>query len=73
MGHSGTTAALICLHSSSERRRTLAASIGKAARAALRKADKSSGTKVARRRGKAAQQVPSDPQKRLLTVPRVLC
>jgi len=54
MGHSSTRAALIYLHSSSERQRTLADSIGKAARAALRKADKASGTKVARRPGKAS-------------------
>jgi hypothetical protein len=51
MGHSSTRAALIYLHSSSERQRTLAEAVGKTARAALRKAEKArkaSGTKVAR-------------------------
>ena len=52
MGHSSTRAALIYLHSSGERQRTLAEAVGKTARAALRKAEKArkaSGTEVARR------------------------
>jgi len=57
MGHSSTRAALVYLHSTTERQRTLADAVGKAARAALRKAaepkvnQEASGTKVARRRG----------------------
>jgi hypothetical protein len=60
MGHSSTRAALIYLHSTSERQRTIADAVGKAAKAALRKSkapktsDKASGTKVARRRGQAS-------------------
>jgi hypothetical protein len=60
MGHSSTRAALIYLHSTSERQRKLADAVGKAARAELRKAqkesdpDEPSGTKVARRRGRAS-------------------
>jgi integrase len=60
MGHSSTRAALVYLHSTSQRQRTIADAVGKAARAALRKAkkattdDPASGTKVARRRGKAS-------------------
>jgi hypothetical protein len=60
MGHSSTRAALIYLHSTSERQRTIADAVGKAAKAALRKAkapkadSKASGTKVARRRGQAS-------------------
>jgi hypothetical protein len=38
MGHSSTRAALVYLHSTSERQRTLADAVGKAAKAALRKA-----------------------------------
>ena len=54
MGHSSTRAALIYLHSSGERQRTLADAVGEAARAALQKTQqpgKSSGTSVARKRG----------------------
>jgi integrase len=60
MGHSSTKAALVYLHSTSERQRTLADAVGKAAHQALRKAknpkatQNESGTKVARRRGKAS-------------------
>lgn len=60
MEHSSTKAALVYLHSTSERQRTLAAAVGKLAKAELqkaRKADgsgKASGTKVARRRGRAS-------------------
>jgi hypothetical protein len=53
MGHSSTRAALIYLHSSSERQRMLADAVGKTARTALRKADgakKASGTELARPR-----------------------
>jgi hypothetical protein len=48
------------LHSTSERQRGIADAVGQAAKAALRKANtprtstKASGTKVARRRGKAS-------------------
>jgi hypothetical protein len=57
IGHCSTRAALIYLHSTSERQRAIADTVGKAAKAALRKAkapktdDKASGTKVARCRG----------------------
>jgi len=51
MGHSSTRAALIYLHSSDERQRTLADAIGKAARAALRKTEPGPGTEVARSPG----------------------
>ena len=60
MGHSSTKAALVYLHSTSERQRTLADAVGRLARAELRKAkkaegdDKASGTKVARRRKNAS-------------------
>jgi integrase len=60
MGHSSTKAALVYLHSTSERQRTLADAVGKLARAELRKAKKAdgdgkaSGTKVARRRKNAS-------------------
>ena len=60
MGHSSTRAALIYLHSTSERQRTLADAVGRQARAELRKARKSraaarpSGTDVARRRDPAS-------------------
>ncbi|MGH3157171.1 MAG: tyrosine-type recombinase/integrase [Streptosporangiaceae bacterium] len=60
MGHSSTKAALVYLHSTSERQRTLADAVGKLARSALRKAKKpegdtqASGTKVARRRKSAS-------------------
>ena len=59
MGHSSTKAALVYLHSTSERQRTLADAVGKFTRSALRKAKRTegdgkvSGTKVARR-GKTA-------------------
>jgi hypothetical protein len=59
MGHSSTKAALVYLHSTSERQRRLADAVGKFAQSALRKAKKAegdgkvSGTKVARR-GKSA-------------------
>ena len=49
MGHDSPRAALIYLHSSVERQRTLAQSVAKAARAELaksRKTAKPSGTKV---------------------------
>jgi integrase len=51
MGHSSTRAALIYLHSSDERQRMLAAAIGQAARAALGKTTRASGTEVARSPG----------------------
>lgn len=60
MGHSSTRAALIYQHSTSERQRVIADAVGKAAKAALRKAkapetsETASGTKVARRPGKAS-------------------
>ena len=60
MGHASTRAALIYLHSTDERQRKLADAVGKVARAELRKVKKddnpgeASGTKVARRRGKAS-------------------
>jgi hypothetical protein len=55
-----TRAALIYLHSASDRQRTIADVVGKAAKAALRRAkapktdDKTSGTKVARCCGQAS-------------------
>jgi hypothetical protein len=60
MGHSSTRAALIYLHSTSERQRAIADAVGKAAKEALRKAKKpatgggASGTKVARRPKRAS-------------------
>jgi integrase len=60
MGHSSTRAALIYLHSTSERQRKLADAVGRQARAELRKTrnpgsvDSRSGTKVARRRKPAS-------------------
>jgi hypothetical protein len=60
MRHSSTRAALIYLHSTSERQRAIADAVGKAAKAALRKAKKpatgseTSGTKVARRPTRAS-------------------
>jgi integrase len=60
MGHSSTKAALVYLHSTSERQRAIADAVGKAAKAALRKSktpkgdDKASGTKVARGRKRAS-------------------
>jgi integrase len=57
MGHSTTRAALVYLHSTSERQRVIADAVGKAAKAALRKPkdiETTSGTKVARRRKKAS-------------------
>jgi hypothetical protein len=52
MGHTSTRAALIYLHSTSERQRAIADAVGKQAKAALRQAKtsktakKQSGTKV---------------------------
>ncbi len=60
MGHSTTRAALVYLHSTSERQRAIADAVDKAARATLRKTKASktgqsaSGTKVARRREQAS-------------------
>jgi len=60
MGHSSTRAALVYLHSTSDRQRTIADAVGTAAKAALGQAKTpksdgaASGTKVARRRGKAS-------------------
>jgi integrase len=60
MGHSSAQAALIYLHSTSERQRKLAEAVSKQARAELRKArkpkdaDSPSGTKVARQRQPAS-------------------
>jgi hypothetical protein len=66
MGHSSTKAALVYLHSTSERQKAIADAVGKQAKAALRKAKtdaqgadgtssaKPSGTKVARRRERAS-------------------
>jgi integrase len=60
MGHASARAALIYLHSTDERQRTLADAVGKQVHAELRKArkledgDRASGTKVARRRGHAS-------------------
>jgi hypothetical protein len=53
MGHSSTRAALIYLHSTSERQHTLADAVGKLARTQMRQVRKAadgdaSGTKVAR-------------------------
>jgi integrase len=56
MGHDSTRAALIYLHSSAERQRALASEMGKNARAALGKPEGKptrSGTRMARKRGKA--------------------
>jgi integrase len=56
MGHDSARAALIYLHSSAERQRALANEVGKNARAALGKRNgvpDRSGTRVARKRGKA--------------------
>jgi hypothetical protein len=60
MGHSTTRAALVYLHSTSERQRAIADAVGKAARAALRKPKEpetdptASSTKVARRRNRSS-------------------
>ena len=60
MGHASTRAALIYLHSTDERQRKLAEVVGELAREELRKAKnqvnptEASGTKVARRRGRAS-------------------
>jgi len=61
MGHSTTRAALVYLHSTSERQRVIADAVDKAAaRATLRKTktpktgQSASGTKVARRRDQAS-------------------
>jgi integrase len=59
MGHDSERAALICLHSSTERQRALADAVGETARAELakskaRKAAKPSGTRRARNRRPAA-------------------
>jgi hypothetical protein len=57
MGHDSARAALIYLHSSAERQRSLANQVGKNARAALGKAagkPKRSGTRVARNQRNAS-------------------
>jgi integrase len=60
MGHNSTRAALVYLHSTSDRQRTIADAVGTAARAALSNGQipkgggAPSGTKVARRRGQAS-------------------
>jgi integrase len=57
MGHDSARAALIYLHSSAERQRTLANEVGRNARAALKKAGrkpKRSGTRMARKEGNAS-------------------
>jgi integrase len=57
MGHDSTRAALIYLHTSAERQRSIADQVGKNARAALSKSDaqvKRSGTRMARKKGKAS-------------------
>jgi hypothetical protein len=67
MGHSSTRAAMVYLHSTDERQRTLADAVDKAARTELRKAKKKprtpqkpgsaadqSGTEVARNRKRAS-------------------
>jgi integrase len=59
MGHTSTRAALVYLHSTGERQRTLADAVGKLARSALRQAKrpdggKASGAKVARNRKQAS-------------------
>lgn len=68
MGHSSTKAALVYLHSTSERQHAIADAVNKQAKSALRKAKadtdaqgadatssaQPSGTKVARRRGRAS-------------------
>jgi integrase len=63
MGHSSTRAALVYLHSTSDRQRSIADAVGNAAKAALSKPKTPatsedgatpSGTKVARRRSKAS-------------------
>jgi integrase len=51
MGHDSSRAALIYLHSSTERQRALAKAVGKNAKAALGKPDRS-GTRMARKRGR---------------------
>ena len=52
-GHDSTRAALIYLHSSAERQRTIADQVGRNAKKALGKS-KRSGTQRARDRGKAS-------------------
>ena len=54
IGHSSTRAALIYLHSSDERQRMLAAAIVQAAREALGKTTRASGTEVARSPGQVS-------------------
>ncbi len=57
MGHSSTKAALVYLHSTSERQKAIADAVGKLAKTALRQAKtpgKPSGTKVARKRRNAS-------------------
>jgi hypothetical protein len=61
MGDSSTRAALVYLHSTSDRQRTIADAVGTTAKAALGKSGETakgdggaSGTKVARRRGNAS-------------------
>ena len=67
MGHSSTRAALVYLHSTSERQRSIADAVGNVAKAALVQAKKDetskdgatpSGTKVARRRGRPSSNRP---------------
>jgi hypothetical protein len=60
MGHDSPRAALIYMHSSDKRQRTLADAVAKAARAELAKSKKSkaakpSGTRVARRQGDTSE------------------
>ena len=60
MGHNSPRAALIYMHSSDKRQRTLADAVAKAARAELAKskkgkAAKPSGTRVARRQGDTSE------------------
>ena len=59
MGHDSPRAALIYMHSSDRRQRTLADAVAKAARAELAqsegKAGKPSGTRMARRQGDTSE------------------
>jgi hypothetical protein len=63
MGHESERAALIYLHSTAARQRTLADEVGKTARAELAKSKKAkpSGTRTARDRRSAAE--PADDQR----------
>ena len=71
MGHSSTRAALVYQHSTSDRQRTIADAVGTAAKAALAQAKTPrgdaapSGTKVARRRGKAPGHASAESENRL--------